>query len=34
MGVVTLSGAFESIFTRKFVVERTEVIAVCMYTHQ
>ena len=27
MGVVTLSGTFESIFTRKFVVERTEVLS-------
>ena len=27
MGVVTLSGVFESIFTRKFGVERTEVLS-------
>ena len=27
MGVVTLSGTFESIFTRKFVVGRTEVLS-------
>lgn len=27
MGVVTLSGTFESIFTRKFVVERSEVLS-------
>ena len=27
MGVVTLSGTFEPIFTRKFVVERTEVLS-------